>query len=511
MAVALSCAADRVTAAWRRRVGRSAADRWGARHRSESVRRHLVLLAAALWALPGSAVAGGGPTPPWPREQLSGLPAADRVLADGPGGTWVVGADGSRAWIGDYDAVSWSPRGLYIAAAAGQELHAVTPVGSVRWTVWAPARVQAPRWAPSGFRVAFRAGTRLWAVNGDGTGPHIVDRDSARVAPAWRPHPVRHELAAAGRDGSVALWDVDRSRPRWTLPRLPGGRPLAFAWRDRQRLVVIRQGQADVVSARGRLLRTVPFEGRSLADGPTRMATLSPDGSTIAFVRGNIVHTASLVRRQARWRLWMQRRVTGLAFAPDGSHLAIAGRAHERGPQRGDPAAWSFLTLKPAPRRWSTAWAQGLRRFGGWCCSPPPPARNAPLAAATLPDGRRATLRATPSQGACVTLGDADRTCHRVPVAGDALILYRAPGAIVSGTAPDDVARVLLQYDAGRVTQWRDATLLSADDPLRLRRAGLRHRFGAYVADLPHDARNIVATAFDTANRRMPPTRTGSR
>ena len=58
---------------------------------------------------------------------LSSLPSSGRILISGPGGTWTAAADGSTRRLGSWPQASWSPRGLYVAVAAGGRLAAVDP------------------------------------------------------------------------------------------------------------------------------------------------------------------------------------------------------------------------------------------------------------------------------------------------------------------------------------------------------------------------------------------------
>lgn len=146
---------------------------------------------------------------------LRSLPTAGELLVESEAGPWVVREDGSKRLLGDYGEATWSPRGLFVAAADDRQLVAVDPEGEVRWSVTAPAPVRDPRWSPSGFRIAYRSGGDLRVVAGDGTGDRAVARDVAPVAPAWRPVPDAKLAAAGGAPGTEQLSFVDRAgRPR---------------------------------------------------------------------------------------------------------------------------------------------------------------------------------------------------------------------------------------------------------------------------------------------------------
>ena len=122
---------------------------------------------------------------------LRSLPAAGDVLVSSPRGLWLVGDDGAKRLLGDYDTAAWSPNGVYVAAAAGRTLVALEPDGDVRWTYTAPGPVRDPRWAGTAIdtRIAYRSGDDLRVIAGDGSADsdHLIARDVAPVAPAWRP------------------------------------------------------------------------------------------------------------------------------------------------------------------------------------------------------------------------------------------------------------------------------------------------------------------------------------
>ena len=149
---------------------------------------------------------------------LRSLPAAGELLVESEQGPWIVREDGSKRLLGDYDEASWSPRGLFVAAAKGRELIAVDPAGEVRWTIDAPGPVSDPRWGGIGFdtRIAYRSGDDLWVVDGDGSDERLLARDVAPVAPAWRPtrgHEDRRRRPPRARLSSSATVTRGRSTP----------------------------------------------------------------------------------------------------------------------------------------------------------------------------------------------------------------------------------------------------------------------------------------------------------
>jgi hypothetical protein len=174
------------------------------------------------------------------RQSLTELPGGGQLLVESPGGAWLVEADGSQRRLGDYGELTWSPRGLYAAATAGNQLVAVDPRGEVRWALNTAGPVSHPVWSPDGFRIAYRSGEQLRVVAGDGTGDRIVARRSADAQPAWRPGP-GHRLAYVDRRGGAQVIDADgRKGFRFAVPRAgatgvgwsAGGKELLIYSRD---------------------------------------------------------------------------------------------------------------------------------------------------------------------------------------------------------------------------------------------------------------------------------------
>jgi hypothetical protein len=294
---------------------------------------------------------------------LSRLPAPGRVLAAGPGGTWIVRADGSRRRLGDYREATWSPHGLYVAAARGRELYALDPQGAVRWSLAGDRRVAQPRWAPSGFRIAYRSGASLRVVAGDGTGDRPLAPRVDPVAVAWRPG-TGHVLAYA-LDGTVRAVDADTGALLWSR------RPLQPPWRlewslDGRRLLAVGRSSAEVLDERGRRLVRHELAGRATA------ATLAPGGRSFAVaeaLRGTprsevfVFSTDRQAAAQLR-RFTGTGRFTGLAWSPDGRWILVAWH---------DADQWVFVRSRGRAR--IEAADDVTRQLGGafpavagWCC-----------------------------------------------------------------------------------------------------------------------------------------------
>jgi hypothetical protein len=211
---------------------------------------------------------------------LTALPAPGRLLVTGPGGAWVVQADGSSRRLGAFEDASWSPRGLFVAVTRGRSLSAVEPDGSVRWTLARAEPVSQPEWAPSGFRIAYRAGRALRVVAGDVSADRLLTRSAAAVAPAWKPDRKRHMLAFAGRRGAVELRDTDKDRIIWRSKA--GPTPVDLEWVAGGRsLAVLRGDRLELLDGAGRIRRTERLPGRAVSSsarpGRTDLA-VSVDG-----------------------------------------------------------------------------------------------------------------------------------------------------------------------------------------------------------------------------------------
>jgi hypothetical protein len=293
-------------------------------------RRRLVLIPAVVLVLAVVTLSpAGASVSRWIRHALGvphaapalfKLPAQGSVLVSGAGGTWTVASDGSSRRLGAWRQASWSPRGLYVAVTRRNELAAVDPHGTLHWTLARPA-VQDPRWyPPTGYRVAYLSGNSLRVVAGDGTGDHLVAAGVAAVAPSWQPgHAYR--LAYITRGGTLVVRDADSRRVAWTAA-LPA-HPLEVAWSsDGRHLLAVTAARATVYDQRGYPIATVSAP----SGAPIRDASLSPDGRTVALIRGVSDQDAVVARlgagAQPR-RVLTNADLQQLAWSPDGRWLLV--------------------------------------------------------------------------------------------------------------------------------------------------------------------------------------------
>jgi hypothetical protein len=297
---------------------------------------------------------------PGGRPAFAALPKGE-VLAIGDTGAWVVYEDGALQRVGGFSEAGWSPRGLHVIGARGRRLAAVTPTGTVKWTVWRPRAVHRPAWSlGEGFRVAYLEGGALRVVAGDSTGDRLVRRRAAPVTPAWRPGR-RHVLTYARPAGSIETVDVDTRRRVWA--RATADPVTALAWsRDGERLVVLTARSLTVFRRDGRRLVAVPVPG-------ARALALHPSGRRAAVAverRGGTQVLAVRLAAGRRSRLidGGPGRVGGMAWSPDGRRLLVGWA---------DADQWVLLgpgrRVRPMPDVSVELGAgAGFPRLAGWCC-----------------------------------------------------------------------------------------------------------------------------------------------
>jgi WD40 repeat protein len=386
-------AAEAERRAWE--VMRAAHSERDARRRPSGPRRVAVAaLAAALAAVvvlsPAGAKVGDwigdvvDPSPDAPRSTLGSLPAEGRLLVVAPGGPWVVRDNGARDRLGDFTDATWSPGGLFVAAARGRELVALEPDGDERWVRPASGRVSAPRWSPDGYRIAYRSGRDLWVAAGDNTSAGRLARGIGPAAPAWKPGaPTPGQVVAFSSGRRVRIVEEDTPRLLGMTP--PGPMPRELWWTaDGGRLVVVSAGEIRVHGGRGRLLRRIPLRSGVRATG----SALDAAGRRLAVAVEETGRRASEVvmyrldgrGRAAPGRLYAgPGSIEGLTWSMDGRVLVV-----------GLPEADQWLLVRPRARETLSAVVLGIRskfaggsrsaarfsapfpRPAGWCYAEPP-------------------------------------------------------------------------------------------------------------------------------------------
>jgi hypothetical protein len=338
-----------------------------------------LLLALALTG-PGAAVAdwvrdaiapdGGNSRP------LTSLPAPGRLLVESGQGAWVLAQDGSQRRLGPYRDATWSPHGLFIAAARQNQLVALDPKGDVHWTLARRAGVAQPRWSPDGFKIAYLSGGTLRVVAGDGTGDTSIGA-AAPIAPAWQPGAKLPVLAYVDRAGAVRVV-AGGSRPAvWRSA--PGLGAEALQWSpDGGTLLALSADTLRLFAADGRLVLAHELPAHDVAE----RASFDASGRTIALVSRNAAGTRSRVtllgiREPVRERRLLAGagRFDGLAWSPDDDWLVVSWRTADQ---------WLFMRVGAGngPARKVVTFSNVGEQFdpggsgspaapvpAGWCCA----------------------------------------------------------------------------------------------------------------------------------------------
>ncbi|MBS1880976.1 MAG: hypothetical protein JST31_15805 [Actinobacteria bacterium] len=345
------------------------------------------LIAALLLSPAGASVRGwvGDVFSAAPKPSHSGLtevPGGGRLLVQTAAGPWVVEPDGSRHLLRGFGEASWSPHGLYLAATTGRELSALSPDGTVHWSLTAPGTVRDPRWSPwspAGVMVAYRAGTGLRVVAGDGSEDRPLDESVAPLAPSWSP--LRgSELAYVDAGGALRVLDVKRDRAIGRARALAGIRWLEWGGRGHALLEAsprrIRVRPVAVGGRPGAVSLGRPRAFHLPAGETVRSVALSPNGGKVAALLGGRfggVRRTDLmvfdVHHRASVRLLsVPGRLSEVLWAPHGGRLLVGW------PQLDE---WLFLPTRFAEGRAVGGIRAAFRledpapfpRVQGWCCS----------------------------------------------------------------------------------------------------------------------------------------------
>ena len=286
--------------------------------------------------------------------ELFSLPAPGRLLVSGPGGTWIVNADGSRRRLGPYRDAAWSPTGRFVAATRANELVALDPKGNIRWTL--PRRApRFPTWTGTrtDTRIAYVSGGRLHIVGGDSKGDRSI-APAARIPPAWRPGLERVVAFSSG--GRAVVYNADAGR---VVLRTPLGPPSKLAWSDDGRLLLVfRPFGLRVYDMRGRVvLQDDPSDATHDAD-----AVFAPGTHRLVIIRVHGLASDVFTGRNGRLLFRGSGVFRALTFSPGGRWLLVTW-----------PTANQWVFVRAKPRKIVGA-SQISAQFGGfpttasWCC-----------------------------------------------------------------------------------------------------------------------------------------------
>jgi hypothetical protein len=209
---------------------------------------------------------------------LFSLPAPGRLLVESARGPWAIQADGSKRLLGPYREAAWSPYGRFVVATRPNELVALDPKGTVRWTLARPA-VRFPRWGGTrtDTRIAYLSRGNLRVVAGDGTSDRLLAPHVAPVPPVWAADG-RFRVAFVDRSGRLTTVDTETGR---VLSRArPGRLPLASA-------TIRTRGGSSEALLRGRVVFRGTGAFRDVVRSPDRRWLLVtwPTADQWVFVR----------------------------------------------------------------------------------------------------------------------------------------------------------------------------------------------------------------------------------
>lgn len=291
---------------------------------------------------------------------FAALPEGGSVLAVTRTGAYAIRPDGGSRRLGSFSDAGWSPHGLHVVGVDGRRLTAVTPSGTLKWTLARGGRVHHPAWSTGlGYQVAYLEKSTLRAVDGRGNPDtdRPVRRGAAAVTPAWRPRSDR-VLTYARANGGIETIDVVTGASLWRAP--VDARSLRWS-RNGRRLVALSSRSVTVVGASGRVLRRVELPGAA------RELALHPSGRHAAVLIGGQAggRVLDVPLGGARQRQLFQGDMDGLAWSQDGRQLLLAWRGADQ-----------WLLLGPGGRvrplqdvSGELGTAGGFPRVAGWCCA----------------------------------------------------------------------------------------------------------------------------------------------
>jgi hypothetical protein len=317
-----------------------------------------------------------------PRPALTSLPANGPLLVNARRGPWIVRFDGSKRFLGNYEAGSWSPNARYVVVTRGHQLTALDWSGKPepRWSIARNRAVHGARWSPEvnpgDTRVAYLNGRELRIVGGDGKGDRPLRKLVAATAPAWRPR-AGFELSFATVDNRIELIDTESAKTVWRT--IPGEPPTQLLWsEDGERLLVLSENSLRVLDSKGRRLLAL-----RLPIGPSGVA-FTREGHNFVMIRYSpATGRSDLVLLQAEANPGEPRFLYSapgdfgtLAVSPNGNWLLVGWVNADQ---------WLFLRLRPAK---VIAVSGIVEQFGGetrtgplseafpasvsWCCPASP-------------------------------------------------------------------------------------------------------------------------------------------
>jgi hypothetical protein len=293
------------------------------------------------------------------QEALFSLRGGGRLLVVSREGPWIVQPNGSRRLLGSYRDASWSPTGRFVIAARENELVALEPDGTTRWSLARPD-VRLPRWGGNEIdtRIAYRSRWQLRVVAGDGSGDRLLVQRVGHVAPAWRPG-LPHILAFVASDGRLVVVQTNNDRRLWAR-RL--GRIERLEWSSDGRLLLVQGWRfLRVFSATGRLR----YDLLGPPAAPIVDSSFAPSGRGLAFVQQGGVWVIDRLRPDgsAARRILGQGSFTDVAWSPDGKWVLAAWKEADQWVFRRVARVGKIEGVDNVAEQFG-----GFPSFAGWCC-----------------------------------------------------------------------------------------------------------------------------------------------
>jgi hypothetical protein len=288
------------------------------------------------------------------RDTLTSLPSSGRLLVQTPAGPWIVQADGEKRLLSGYNDTVWSPHGLYLAAARGNELVAMEPNGKIHWTLARGRPIGGPKWSYEGYRIAYLSGPSLRVVNGDGSGDHLIARNVVgTLVPAFAWLPKTHDLAYKDLRGDAVIVDVDRNR---VVQRTPPSLAVRLLWAT----------APTTPPFTWNVLRQIP---RGVASVPWQAAAFQPRGNALAVIVLAHGRSSVVVYAGARRRIVFSGSglFDGLAWSPDGRWLLVDWTTADEWVFIRSTSVRRVVTV-PNVNRIFDASVEGPALIAGWCC-----------------------------------------------------------------------------------------------------------------------------------------------
>ena len=274
---------------------------------------------------------------------------------------------------------SWSPNAEHVAVTRAHRLAALTPDGTMRWSLARNRILRGARWSleppAECCRIAYLNGRELRVVAGDGTGDGPLRNVVGPTPPAWRPESIR-QLAFSTVDGRIELVDADSTKTIWRTD--PGEVPTQLAWsEDGERLLALGERTLRAFDANGRKLWSI-----GLPVGPSGVVFARKSHRFVLIRYSPATRRSDLVLYQAeadpgeaRFLYSAPGAFGSLAISPNGNWLLVGWV---------DANQWLFLRLTSAKvesvsniveqfgGKSSAPLASSFPKSVSWCCPASP-------------------------------------------------------------------------------------------------------------------------------------------